>query len=98
MSDKEPVEVFSPSKLGEYKVVDEIAEGTFGKVKSACFSQKSSCALHNQLGFSSGIPYYHRSEGSDEVSIQGSNHRISDKDACSARGGLHAYAPPPPHH
>lgn len=39
MSDKEPVEVFSPSKLGEYKVVDEIAEGTFGKVKSACFSQ-----------------------------------------------------------
>lgn len=28
------VESFPPSKLGEYKVVGEIAEGTFGKVKS----------------------------------------------------------------
>ncbi|EJC98651.1 Pkinase-domain-containing protein [Fomitiporia mediterranea MF3/22] len=28
-------ESFPPSKLGEYKVVDEIAEGTFGKVKMA---------------------------------------------------------------
>lgn len=31
-----PAEKFPPSKLGEYKVVDEIAEGTFGKVKSTC--------------------------------------------------------------
>jgi carbon catabolite-derepressing protein kinase len=26
--------VYPPSKLGEYTVVQEIAEGTFGKVKS----------------------------------------------------------------
>lgn len=26
--------VYSPSKLGEYTVVQEIGEGTFGKVKS----------------------------------------------------------------
>ena len=35
MSNNAPIESFPPSKLGEYKVVDEIAEGTFGKVKSA---------------------------------------------------------------
>jgi hypothetical protein len=33
-SSSRPAERFPPSKLGEYKVVDEIAEGTFGKVKS----------------------------------------------------------------
>ncbi|KAL5533586.1 hypothetical protein ACEPAG_46 [Sanghuangporus baumii] len=35
MPSDHPVESFPPSKLGEYKVVDEIAEGTFGKVKMA---------------------------------------------------------------
>ena len=30
-----PVESYPPSKLGEYKVVGEIAEGTFGKVYKA---------------------------------------------------------------
>lgn len=30
----EPPETFSPSRIGEYTVVAEIAEGTFGKVKS----------------------------------------------------------------
>ena len=32
MSD--PLEKYAPQKLGEYKVVAEIAQGTFGKVKS----------------------------------------------------------------
>jgi carbon catabolite-derepressing protein kinase len=31
---QEPTAVMSASKLGEYTVVQEIAEGTFGKVKS----------------------------------------------------------------
>jgi carbon catabolite-derepressing protein kinase len=31
---QEPTTVMSASKLGEYTVVQEIAEGTFGKVKS----------------------------------------------------------------
>jgi hypothetical protein len=34
MREQEPIHVMPPSKLGEYTVVQEIAEGTFGKVKS----------------------------------------------------------------
>ena len=34
MREREPISVMPPSKLGEYTVVQEIAEGTFGKVKS----------------------------------------------------------------
>jgi hypothetical protein len=34
MREQEPIPVMPPSKLGEYTVVQEIAEGTFGKVKS----------------------------------------------------------------
>ena len=37
MASNIPFESYSPSKLGEYKVVNEIAEGTFGKVKSTYF-------------------------------------------------------------
>ena len=40
------IESFPPSRLGEYKVVEEIAEGTFGKVKSA-----SSAPLHTNQFF-----------------------------------------------
>ena len=36
MGDEIP-HVFPPSKLGEYTVISEIAEGTFGKVKSTYF-------------------------------------------------------------
>jgi hypothetical protein len=35
-----PFEQFEPTQLGMYTVIDDIAEGTFGKVKSAsqpCF-------------------------------------------------------------
>jgi len=34
MGDKEKFTVFPASKLGEYTVMQDIAEGTFGKVKS----------------------------------------------------------------
>jgi hypothetical protein len=34
MKEQEPIPVMPPSKLGEYTVIQEIAEGTFGKVKS----------------------------------------------------------------
>lgn len=37
----EILESFPASKLGEYTVIDEIAEGTFGKVKSALSMRKS---------------------------------------------------------
>lgn len=35
MSDVDTAHTLPASKLGEYKVIKEIAEGTFGKVKSA---------------------------------------------------------------
>lgn len=38
MREQEPIPVMSPSKLGEYTIVQEIAEGTFGKVKSVYFA------------------------------------------------------------
>jgi carbon catabolite-derepressing protein kinase len=34
MSDKDKLTIFPASKLGEYTVIKDIAEGTFGKVKS----------------------------------------------------------------
>jgi carbon catabolite-derepressing protein kinase len=34
MNDKERIMVYPASKLGEYTVMQDIAEGTFGKVKS----------------------------------------------------------------
>ena len=46
-SDKK-VDTFAPSKLGEYKVINEIAEGTFGKVKS---TSGSFFLLRLQLSF-----------------------------------------------
>ena len=36
MSDKDKFTVHPASKLGEYTVIKDIAEGTFGKVKSQC--------------------------------------------------------------
>ena len=35
MTETDPLKPMPASKLGEYTVVKEIAEGTFGKVKSA---------------------------------------------------------------
>ncbi|KAH9077242.1 CAMK/CAMKL/AMPK protein kinase [Lactarius deliciosus] len=35
MREQDPIPVMPPSKLGEYTIVQEIAEGTFGKVKMA---------------------------------------------------------------
>lgn len=37
MSDEQPAQ-FSAEQLGEYTIVRDIAEGTFGKVKSAPLS------------------------------------------------------------
>jgi hypothetical protein len=43
MRAQEPIPVMSPSKLGEYTVIQEIAEGTFGKVKSMYYHISSLC-------------------------------------------------------
>jgi hypothetical protein len=34
MKEQEPIPIMPASKLGEYTIIQEIAEGTFGKVKS----------------------------------------------------------------
>jgi carbon catabolite-derepressing protein kinase len=55
---------FPPSKLGEYTVIQDIAEGTFGKVKSkSCltFSHRFSCcfpvATHTITGHKVAMKY-----------------------------------------
>ena len=45
MREQEPMPVMSPSKLGEYTIVQEIAEGTFGKVKSAYPNPVLPCSI-----------------------------------------------------
>ena len=50
--------VMPSSKLGEYTVVQEIAEGTFGKVKSVYLINRSA-PRHDP--FVSGRPYPHGS-------------------------------------
>jgi hypothetical protein len=51
--------VYSPSKLGEYTVVQEIGEGTFGKVKSKqSVDPATSPSLTPQIF--RGRPHHHR--------------------------------------
>jgi hypothetical protein len=49
---------FPPSKLGEYIVIQDIAEGTFGKVKSKVASALFLASLLMLLP--SGHTYYYR--------------------------------------
>ena len=70
-------ETFPPSKLGEYKVVKDIAEGTFGKVKSMYRSQHLPLAVTN-LPTISGRTHHYRSAGCDEVPFKGDD--LCDKD------------------
>lgn len=66
----------SVSKLGEYKVIKDIAEGTFGKVKSAFFPSLLSCLLSASdillIVDTSGKTCYHRPDCRNEVSFKGS--------------------------
>jgi hypothetical protein len=63
--------VLSSSKLGEYLVIKDIAEGTFGKVKSKHSHRRHSKARINTVY--SGYPCPHRPAGGDEVSLQASH-------------------------
>lgn len=73
MSDHEEHVQYPPEKLGEYTVIQDIAEGTFGKVKSkvhpvnqlATFSDKSCC----YPSFLSGFAYRHWPESCYEIYI-----------------------------
>lgn len=61
MREQEPIAVMSSSKLGEYTIVQEIAEGTFGKVKSKYFISYLDVPTYTQGLFASGRAYPHRS-------------------------------------
>jgi len=93
--------VYSASKLGEYTVTGDIAEGTFGKVKSAPFAPSPIlsllcvCALISTL---SGSAHHHRSEGRHEVYLKGSNPYDQDQDARAAGSRIHADAAASAHH
>lgn len=78
-------ETFPPSKLGEYKVVKDIAEGTFGKVKSVYRFQHLPLATTNVLS-TSGRTHHHRPAGSDEVPFEGDDLCDKDEDKSAERG------------
>jgi hypothetical protein len=51
--------MYSPSKLGEYTVIQEIGEGTFGKVKSKRSADPATLSLLT-FRLSRGRPHHHR--------------------------------------
>ena len=91
--------VYPAAKLGEYTVTGDIAEGTFGKVKSA--PSRSSrpvlcaCVLISTL---SGSAHHHRSEGRHEVYLKGSHPYDQDQDTRAAGSRLHADPAASAHH
>lgn len=92
------IEALPPSKIGEYKVISEIAEGTFGKVKSTWTWLVCAPYLTISPRIFSGNPRHNTAEGRHEVSVEGGDHSISNKDKSSARSGVHASATTPSHH
>ncbi len=70
---------YPPSRLGEYKVIQEIAEGTFGKVKSEFVLHIVRRVLCSDLLRSrSGYSYRHWSQGCHEVHFETSYRRYQD--------------------
>ncbi len=67
------------SKLGEYTVVQEIAEGTFGKVKSVYLINRLA-RTHNP--FASGRTYPHGSQGRNEVHLKTRYQHDTHKKSC----------------
>jgi hypothetical protein len=78
---QEPTAVMSASKLGEYTVVQEIAEGTFGKVKSMYLILSHSARSHDP--FASGRPYPHGSQGRNEVHLKTRYQHDTHKESCA---------------
>lgn len=76
---QEPTTVMPASKLGEYTVVQEIAEGTFGKVKSM-YSVNRSARSYDP--FPSGRPYPHGSQGRNEVHLKTRYQHDTHKESC----------------
>ena len=78
------------SKLGEYKVIRDIAEGTFGMVKGKSLENVSHWVRALILPVSRGNPYCHRSSCSYEISPKG-QHSAWKREIKSAQGSrVHA--------
>lgn len=94
---EEPPQKFSPHRLGEYTVKGEIAEGTFGKVKSKHTSTfpETPRDLHSAH---SGRTHRNRAEGRDEVHLKARDREAQDEDEGTKGGRVHARAEAPPHH
>jgi hypothetical protein len=97
MREQEPIRVMPASKLGEYTVVQEIAEGTFGKVKSMYNRQILNPSAPNHNHFASGRTHPHGSQGRNEVHLKACYQHDTYKKPCSTRGRIHAYSPSCPH-
>jgi len=82
MRDQEPIHAMPPSKLGEYTVVQEIAEGTFGKVKSMYLISFDHLACSRDLVVS-GRAYTHRSQGRNEVHFKTRYQHDTHQKPCS---------------
>src|SRR5262245_14073494 len=78
------------SRLGEYHVHTDIAEGTFGKVKSEYNSLTFERQKNFDETFVSGYPYNHWSQSRYEVHFQSRHSYDENKDTGPARGGIHA--------
>jgi hypothetical protein len=79
----EPELKFSPEKLGEYTILKDIAEGTFGKVKSA--SILTYCSRIFLSSLHSGGSYDNWASSRDEVHIEGGDTTREDKDTSPPR-------------
>ena len=79
---QEQVTVMPASKLGEYTVVKEIAEGTFGKVKSMYLISSVNLLARTHDPFASGRPYPHGSQGRNEVHLKTRYQRDTHKESC----------------
>lgn len=96
--------VFPASKLGEYTVIGDIAEGTFGKVKSASshpidsISCLCSVCVSLMLIVRSGSAHHHRPKGRHEIHLQGCHTHDQDQDSCPTGGRIHADPATPAHH
>jgi len=83
MREQEPISVMPPSKLGEYTVVQEIAEGTFGKVKSMYLLSCPIALAFNRSLFTSGRAHPHRSQGRHEVHLKTRYQYDTYQESCS---------------
>jgi hypothetical protein len=87
---------FPASKLGEYTVSKEIAEGTFAKVKSELTKPFSS--HFRRLNPFSGRSHHHWTNSCYEIHFESGYTPYQDKDPRQTRSRIYAYFETSPHH